>query len=337
VDPSSENVILRLDHPSLNHNGGSIAFGPDGDLYFGIGDGGGANDKGNGHNPYIPPSPVVAGANVGNAQDTSTYLGKILRIDVNGTNGPGAKYGIPADNPFATTNDPHNPGQDPALTVRPSQKEIYAWGVRNPFNFHFSDGRLLVGEVGQNNVEEVDDVVKGHNYGWHSLEGDFIFDPNNPNTVTRDTNNALATANGYTPPLKEYDHDEGVAIIGGFIYHGSKFPALNGKYVFADFGSSTSIQDAGATQQGHLYYADLSDGQVDLINEFTLPGSGDLGEIVKGMGEWPNGEIYLLTSLKLGPQRSTGMLQEIVPLPEPSAVALLAIGSAALIRRRRCG
>jgi glucose/arabinose dehydrogenase len=334
IDPSTENVILRLDHPALNHNGGTIAFGPsDHDLYISIGDGGAANDVSNGHNPYVPPNPVVPGANVGNAQDTSIYLGKILRIDVNGTNGPDGKYGIPADNPFATTQDPNNPGQDPNLPVRPSQKEIYAWGFRNPYSFHFSDGKLLLGDVGQNNVEEVDNVVKGGNYGWHTLEGNFIFHPAD-GTVTPDTNHAVANANGYIQPLKEYDHDEGEAIIGGFIYHGSKFPALDGKYVFADLGTSF-IEDASQIQTGHLYYADLSDGQVDTISEFQLPGGQNLGQLVKGLAEGPNGEIYVLTSLKLGPNGNTGMLVELTNVPEPGGLVVLALGTLTLRRRKR--
>jgi glucose/arabinose dehydrogenase len=333
LDPTSENVILRLDHPSLNHNGGTLAFGPDGLMYVSIGDGGGANDSGNGHNPYVPAGGTQ---NVGNAQDTSIYLGKVLRIDPqigpNDIASPNGKYGIPKDNPFALADDPHNPGQNPALTVRPSQKEIYAWGLRNPYNFHFTDGRLLMGDVGQNEVEEVDEIVKGGNYGWHVLEGNYTFNVAGPNTGVLDAGHAIATANGFELPLKEYDHDEGVAIVGGFIYHGTLFPALVGKYVFGDFGKSTSIQDAGPNQTGRIFYADLTDGQVDTFNEFTLPG-GTLNQIIKGMAEGPDGEIYLLTSLKLGPQGTTGMLVELVP--EPASLSLLAIAAVPLLTRRR--
>ena len=133
-------------------------------------------------------------------------------------------------------------------------------------------------------------------------------------------------------PIYDYGHDVGQSIIGGYVYRGGADASLQGKYVFGDFGKSTSIQDAGPNQTGRIFYADLADGQVDTFNEFTLPG-GTLNQIIKGMSEGPDGEIYLLTSLKLGPQGTTGMLVELVP--EPSTVSLLALAAAPLLTRRR--
>jgi glucose/arabinose dehydrogenase len=291
VDPASRQVLLRIDHPSFNHDAGDLRFGPDGYLYFGDGDGGGANDTGNGHNPAT-----------GNAQDVNSPLGKIHRIDVYGNNR--GNYGVPADNPFA------GGGGVP---------EMYAKGFRNPYRFSFDGTRLLVADVGQNNIEEVDDVIKNGHYGWNVKEGTFLFNPAN-GTVGASTPGSPA---GLIDPLIQYDHDEGIAIVGGFVYRGSKMPSLQGKYVFGDFSSSF-----GAAA-GRLFYADLATGQ---INEFVLA-NGDLplGMFVKGMSQGPNGELYLLASTVLAPTGTTGQIFEIVPEPTTLAVAC---GIAVLLARR---
>lgn len=147
ADPASERILLTVDQVNNfpNHKAGQLAFGPDGFLYFGLGDGGGEGDP------------------LGHGQSTQTLLGKMMRIDVNSTS-PGLPYAIPADNPFA------------AGGGRP---EIYAIGFRNPWRFSFdrSSGRLFLADVGQNNFEEVDIVQKGGNYGWSIMEGDHCFNP----------------------------------------------------------------------------------------------------------------------------------------------------------------
>ena len=143
---SSRRELIRMDHPQFNHDGGDLGFGPDGNLYISVGDGGNADDEGPGHLPG------------GNAQNLGAPLGKLLRIDPDGT-AVGGRYGIPADNPFAGT-----PG---------AVREIYAFGFRNPFRFSFDSltGDLYVGDVGQNDIEEVDVVTRGGNYGWVTKEG----------------------------------------------------------------------------------------------------------------------------------------------------------------------
>ena len=148
VDPATRREILRIDKPQFNHNGGAMHFGPDGKLYIVLGDGGQANDVGPGH---------VAG---GNAQDLNRIWGKLIRIDVDGNNSANGRYGIPLDNPFVGTE-----GLD----------EIWAYGLRNPFSFGFErgTGALYLADVGQNNVEEVDLITKGGNYGWNVKEGTF--------------------------------------------------------------------------------------------------------------------------------------------------------------------
>jgi hypothetical protein len=300
VDPASRRDIFREDHPQLNHNGGTIAFGPDGNLYLGIGDGGAANDVGNGH--------VVA---TGNAQELNVPEGKILRFDVNGTNSANGKYGIPADNPFA------NGG---------GLKEIYAYGFRNPYRFSFDGNRLLVADVGQNQVEELDSVQKGGNYGWAVKEGTFLFNRTGANAGTVNPTSSPGSPAGLIDPLLEYDHNAGTAIVGGFVYHGTLMPELDGKYVFGDFSNGPFSGPAN----GRLFYADLTTGK---INEFIL-GDQDkpLGLWLKGFGEDANGEIYVMTSTALGPSGTTGELFQIVP--EPGILGLLVL-AVPMMRRRR--
>lgn len=302
IDPASRQELLRFGQPQSNHNGGCLAFGPDGMLYIGSGDGGGANDGGGtsnrtGHNSAI-----------GNGQDNGTLLGKVLRIDVNGANSANGRYGIPATNPFSG-------GISGA-------KEIYAVGLRNPYRFSFDGTDLYVGDVGQNNVEELDRVVVGGDYGWAYKEGTFRFDRTNGSVSTDLTGLPTDLLN----PILQYDHDEGISITAGFVYRGSLLPELYGKYVFGDFARSFS------TANGRLLYADLSTFE---IREFTLGPQGT-GLFLKGFGQDANGELYVMGSTTLGPSGTTGVAMMIVP--ESGAGALL-LATAALIplrRRRGC-
>ena len=278
VDPASRNDILRIDEPQVNHNGGTVAFGPDGFLYISLGDGGGANDNNvNGHNPTM-----------GNGQDPNIALGKILRIDVNGTNAANGKYGIPPTNPFA---------------VSGGVKEIFALGFRNPYRFSFNGAELLVGDVGQNRVEELNRVEIGKNYGWRQKEGTFKFNPLD-GTVSDDLTGVPA---GLTDPIAQYDRDEGISIIGGFVYDGSLLPALTGKYIFGDFTRGF------ATPGGRLFYYDFTAAE---IREFII-GRDDraLGLFVKGMGQDQNGEVYVLGSTVVGPTGTTGAVYKLVAVP----------------------
>jgi glucose/arabinose dehydrogenase len=195
ADPASEEVLLELEQPFANHNGGSIAFDSDGFLLFALGDGGGRDD------------PLRSG------QDLSTLLGKILRIDVDRRDA-GRAYAIPADNPFV--------GRDGA---RP---EIYAYGFRNPWQMSVdpSTGAIWAADVGQDLWEEIDVVKKGGNYGWSRREGTRSFGP----TATSD---AEASA-GWIDPVWEYDHQVGKSITGGFVYRGRGIPELLGGYLYGD-------------------------------------------------------------------------------------------------------
>jgi glucose/arabinose dehydrogenase len=190
---NSELVLLEVNQPFSNHKGGQIAFGDHGYLYIGLGDGGSGGDP------------------LGNAQNRSTLLGKILRINVD-LPSQGRNYSVPADNPYFGN----------ALGYK---EEIYAYGFRNPWRFSFDSptGRLWVGDVGQDQREEIDIVGKGKNYGWNIMEG----------TLTYSSGSQVELE----LPLWEYSHAEGIAIIGGYVYHGSTLTGLNSKYIYGDYGS----------------------------------------------------------------------------------------------------
>ena len=203
LDPASERDLLVVDKPETNHNGGQLAFGPDGMLYVGLGDGGGAGDP------------------AGNAQNPQRLLGKMLRIDVDSRPG-GAPYGIPLDNPNVG-----NPLCDADGTGTAACPEIYATGFRNPWRWSFDrqTGGLWVADVGQGDWEEIDVVERGKNYGWNTREGAHCFSPSS----------GCSTA-GLTDPVAEYGHNIGFSITGGYVYRGGQATQVAGNYVFGDFG-----------------------------------------------------------------------------------------------------
>ena len=196
ADVNSEKVVLQVQQPFSNHNGGQISFGPDGYLYIGLGDGGSEGDP------------------LGNGQNHSTLLGKILRIDVNTASGS-SNYSIPRDNPFVGN-------------LQGFREEIYAYGLRNPWRFSFdpATGRLWAGDVGQDRIEEIDVIKSGENYGWNIMEGSLCYSP--PSGCNQ---------SGLTLPVWEYNHTIGYAVTGGFVYRGETFPELVGSYVYGDYGS----------------------------------------------------------------------------------------------------
>lgn len=268
-DPSSEQILFTVDEPQFNHNGGDVKFGPDGYLYFALGDGGGAHDG----LADMPPSHGP----IGHGQNIETALGSMLRIDVDS----GSPYAIPPDNPFVG-----GPGLD----------EIYAYGFRNPFRFSFDgDGTLYLGDVGQALYEEVDVVVNGGNYGWVIREGAHCFDPFDPVTPP-----ATCSTAGLIDPIAEYEHIDGIAIVGGFVYRGSRFPEMFGKYVFGDFS-----RDFGPT--GRLFYFDVSEPTPQIF-EFLYGTGSDLGLFLKGLGRGEDGEIYACLGPILGPTGTQGQV-----------------------------
>ena len=282
VDPTSARELLRIDQPQFNHNAGAVNFGFDQMLYISLGDGGGRDDEGIGH-----------GA-IGNGQDPSNPLGSILRIDPLGSNSSNGEYGIPDDNPFV--------GQAGFVD------EIFAYGFRNPFRFSFDmeSGDLYTGDVGQDDLEEVDVVVAGGNYGWNIKEGSFCFDPNGPDPgFAFDQDPCPSEPPGLIDPIAEYNtadsldnNEDGRAVIGGFVYRGSAIPYLVGRYVFGDFSRFT---EAGIpNNDGSLFFLSkknvVSQNQIknSKIQEFQIAGRDRLGLAVLGFGQDASGEIYVL-------------------------------------------
>ncbi len=202
ADRESGAILLSVPDPFRNHNGGLVAFGPDGYLYVGFGDGGASGD---------PEE---------NAEDPSALLGKILRIDIDRPDA-GQPYGIPADNPFAD-------GVDGA-------PEVWAYGLRNPWRFSFDreTGDLWIADVGQNAREEVNvqsaESAGGENYGWDLMEGTACFEDAACEATAEDLDLVL--------PVAEYGRDLGISVTGGYVYRGEAVPELRGVYLFADFGT----------------------------------------------------------------------------------------------------
>jgi len=242
ADPASELVIMEFRQPYSNHNGGQVSFGPDGYLYIATGDGGSGGDP------------------QGNGQDRSVLLGKILRIDVDHESG-GNRYAIPADNPFVASSE--------------FRKEIYAYGLRNPWRFSFDAATkvLWTGDVGQNAYEEIDIIQKGGNYGWNTMEGKHCYNPSG----------GCPTA-GLKLPVWEYGRREGISVTGGFVYRGPTAKTLTGKYIYADYGSGNiwaldistrpnptniklmasdkHVASFGVDQNNELYLCTFDDGKI---------------------------------------------------------------------------
>ena len=284
VNPASRRELLRIDKPQFNHNGGGLNFGPDGFLYVSTGDGGGADDR---DGEFFITAPIVGHGCGGNGQNTNVILGKLLRINPLGNNSANGKYGIPADNPFVGV-----AGVD----------EIWAYGFRNPWRYSFDSGTgaLYCADVGQNNVEEIDVVTKGANYGWRAKEGSFFF-VFNGDLSGYVTDVPLDVPPSLVDPIAEYDHDEGIATIGGFVYRGTRFPQLVGHYVFGDFSMSF------ASPLGRLFYLDAG----NQIKEFQLIPAAPFGRYLLGFGQDANGEIYALANDTATPFGTTGVVLRI--------------------------
>ena len=244
ADAATERILLVVDQPFDNHNGGQLAFGPDGFLYIGLGDGGGAGD------PFL------------NGQNLQALLGKVLRIDVDSAFAPGKQYAIPGDNPFS---------------LPEGLPEIWAYGLRNPWRFSFDrmTGSLFVGDVGQDSFEEVDIVTKGGNFGWNTMEGSHCYPPGS----SCDSTGLVPSVMEYA-----HDASGGESIIGGFVYRGAEIPALAGNYLFGDLTSGNiwagsqdssgnwsqtlvlkhnlTVSSFGQDTAGELYVLDYGNGAV---------------------------------------------------------------------------
>ncbi len=261
ADPASAVILLTIDQPFPNHNGGQLLFGPDGYLYISTGDGGSGGDPGN------------------RAQDINSLLGKMLRINVNG----GSPYAVPDDNPYVG-----KAGQD----------EIWALGLRNPWRFSFDrvTGDMYIGDVGQNVWEEVDYQAAGTsggvNFGWRCKEGTHPFNFSDP-----------CSSLALTDPIAEYSHSEGNAVTGGFVYRGNQYPALTGRYFYADFGTGKiwSMYKTGA-------------------NSWSAPELEWGGGInISAFGEDETGELYVVDY--------SGKIRRLADINGPQPITLSAVKS----------
>ncbi len=288
ADMNTERVILQVDQPQFNHDGGSIEFGPDGYLYIAFGDGGGANDTAMGHPP------------IGHGQDYNTLLGAILRIDID-RGWPG--YAIPQDNPLV--------GQE-------GRDEIYAWGMRNPYRMSFDaeTGDLYVADVGQILWEEVNLVNEPGNYGWNIKEGTHCFDP------ARNFEPAASCADvgphGWPliDPVIEYpntgprdnvtihgDQEVGTTVIGGYVYRGNAIPELQGMYVYGDWtanrNEAAGVIFAAAPQDEGLW-------SWQQLHRFD-------GSYVLSFGQGEDHELYVTVIDSRGPAGESGRIYKLVP------------------------
>jgi len=249
ADPASEQILLTIAQPYANHNGGWLGFGPDGYLYIAMGDGGSGGDPQN------------------NGQSLNTFLGKILRVDVNKTSA-GKNYAVPGDNPFV--------GRSDALP------EIWAYGLRNPWrpSFDRQNGDLWIADVGEGEIEEINYVGglgRGLNYGWKIMEGDQCYAASSCNR------------SGLTLPVYVYNHSNGrCSVTGGYVYRGSLYPKLWGAYLFADYCTgevwslqknasqwvsrleliqASGVSSFGEDEAGELYLVNLNQGKVLRVKE----------------------------------------------------------------------
>ncbi|WP_101297366.1 PQQ-dependent sugar dehydrogenase [Halegenticoccus soli] len=311
--PGSERALMEIPHPQSTHNAGPMAFGPDGYLYVPMGDGGGANDDDPGH-----LSDWYARNAGGNAQNVSTLLGKVLRVDVDGRE-EGKPYAIPDDNP---------------LVGRPGRDELYAWGFRNPWGISFDDrGRLFVADVGQQLYEEVNLVEKGGNYGWNVREGTHCFDAENAEEPPADCPTSTPPdVRGGEPlrdPIFEYPHryrgeTVGNAVVGGYFYRTDGGPDF---YAFGDYAGDVE------RSSGRLFVAfppeeaapppgspqrEVPNAPIWRAEELRVrrAGTAGLGAFLRAIGRGPDGDLYLLCSRDAGLAAGNGTVLRLArPFP----------------------
>lgn len=258
LNPDSERIILEIPQPQGNHNSGSLAFGPDGYLYVGVGDGGGSGDTGEGHvEDWYAVNPG------GNGQDiTQNLLGGVLRIDVDTTSGD-KPYGIPEDNPLVG-----DEGLD----------EYYAWGLRNPWGISFDDGTLYLADVGESQFEEVNIIESGGNYGWNIKEGTHCY-------LAQSCPNSTPRGEQLRDPIIEYSHSDadvsGNAVIGGHVYRGDAIPDLSGQYIFGDLHAAGRLFVATPRANGlwPTHVLRVAEPSNEILERLITVGKDHIGEL----------------------------------------------------------
>jgi len=297
--------VLRIDQPQFNHDGGRIAFGPDGFLYIGMGDGGNKNDQ--------DDDKIGSHGLKGNGQNINTLLGKILRIDID-TRSDDRPYGIPADNPFVGKK-----GLD----------EIYAVGLRNPWGISFDQGgdrQLFCADVGQNMFEEINIIENGGNYGWRIREGRHGFDPENPTTIPENAPTKDATGTAFKEPILEYlnikgfqaaryaKEIRGASVTGGYVYRGRAIPQLKGQYVFGDWSQNFGLPMGKMLVANRTMATGGKEWELRALQLENLPKAGgrQLGAFIVALGQDLAGEIYVMTNASNSIKGKTGMVWKLV-------------------------
>jgi plastocyanin/glucose/arabinose dehydrogenase len=315
---SSERTLLMINKPYQNHNGGDIAFGPDGMLYLPTGDGGRADDTGIGH-----------AAETGNAQDLGNLLGKVLRLDVNQNTNVDAKntsefqndsmgYGIPADNP---------------LVGQYGRDEIFAYGFRNPWraSFDTQTGQYFVGNAGQKLWEGIFEVNSGGNYGWYIKENGFYYN----HSQMLDTNYSAMRTTGFNgEPLIDpilsipnfVSGDPVYVVIGGYVYRGTAIPELDGMYVFGSWAPNSPLFAAAPQSDGTWKYGNLSFSVENPNGGTNSSATASFNQTLNGtyilsFAQDAKGEMYVLTENQLSPSGHTGQVWKIVPVSNRTASA----------------
>ena len=282
LDESTEEIILEISQPKSNHNGGSLFFDLDNYLYLSLGDGGGAGDN---------------FGTIGNAQNKSNIHGTLIRIDVDdaSTRRQGQNYGIPAWNPFTTSD------------YASEKHEIFAYGLRNIWRCSIDQGdmgtgegqgRIFCGDVGQGRYEEVDIVDKGKNYGWRIMEGNVCY------------RGCPSTVSPLEPPIIAYPHSEGKSVIGGYVYRGCLFPRFRGKYIFGDYTSGSLFYGIENSATGHW-----SKESICLAADSSCKGGGVTNSYKSGIlsfGESESGEIYFLSTSNPSSSAPEGSLYQLL-------------------------
>jgi glucose/arabinose dehydrogenase len=308
AEVASERMVLRSNNPYSNHNGGDISFGPDRYLYIPLGDGGNGNDVGMGH------------SDIGNGQDLSNVLGKVLRVDVDQNSSVSVThtidlpdgniaYGVPADNPFVS-----GPGRD----------EIYAYGLRNPAFATFDAGgnhSYFIGNAGQNLFEGVFKVEKGQNCGWPIKENGHCFNRVNAN----DQAAVCSRTTGYlgeplVDPIISLPHSafssEGIAVVGGYVYRGADIPGLQGGYVFGMWKTDSvmwvAVQNGTEWSYRQLGISAFLGKNGTPVQGIAVPAT-ELPEYLMGFGLGPDNGLYVLTSGNPGPSGSSGKVWKVAP------------------------
>jgi glucose/arabinose dehydrogenase len=323
ADPDSEQKLLQIDHPYMNHNAGTLAFGPDdGMLYVSLGDGGHRDDQ-DMHFVQGHVEDWYAVNDGGNGQDLeNNLLGSILRLDVDaeaegGHHGGGQPYTVPEDNP---------------LTGIPGvMGEVWAYGFRNPYRFSFDpegEHDLIAGDAGQNMFEEVDLVVKGGNYGWNVMEGRHCFNAASPT----DPFETCPAETGVGHPVEGdplilpvieartanyFDEDVlGLVVVGGYVYRGATLPRLDGQYLFGTFSRGERHTPEGEVHlPGRIFVATRQGAEDWPYEELYLTNrpDGQLDHLLLSFGQDQEGEVYVLVADVPGPTGNTGRVYRLAP------------------------